>query len=309
VITVLLPVYNQAETLGNAIISIQKQTWPHWTMLIINDGSTDESLEIAYSFRKRDPRIKVASKSNQGIIGALNFGISQVETPYIARMDADDTCHPQRFAKQIDLLEKSSWVGLCGTYFNRYKSSAKTRFYRPNSHNSIENYFLFGNPIAHGSVVVRTELIKQAGGYSRSREALHVEDYQLWTKLIQTTRIKSIPEYLYNYTVSPNSISQKHLLVQRTHRDVVAKAYSTNYFSRKSLKRLYQPLVIYTEALNCRTRYEYKMYYDILRKSAEVARQHGCYKDFKMRLFLAQSLVSCGRERRAQNRSQAKSPY
>src|ERR1700758_2331993 len=99
-ITVLMPAYNAGKYIREAIWSVLQQSFKNFELLVINDGSTDDTLSIALSFH--DPRIIVVNREHEGIAAALNTGLKLASAPYIARFDADDICLPNRLRTQLD---------------------------------------------------------------------------------------------------------------------------------------------------------------------------------------------------------------
>ncbi len=114
-VTFLMPVYNCEKFIAQAIQSLLQQTYQNFDILIINDGSTDNTLTIIEQFQKIDPRIKFISRENRGLIASLNEALELIKTPYIARMDGDDLCHPQRLELQMQFMESHPEIGICGT--------------------------------------------------------------------------------------------------------------------------------------------------------------------------------------------------
>ena len=104
-VTVLMPAYNAGKYIAEAIESVLQQTFKDFQLLIINDGSTDNTEEIIRSFK--DEGILLMNQSHKGIAVALNKGLSKANSPYIARFDADDICFPERLQKQISFLENN----------------------------------------------------------------------------------------------------------------------------------------------------------------------------------------------------------
>ena len=112
-ISVVLPIYNGATTLSKAIRSVLGQTFRHYELVLLDDGSTDDSLDIAKTFS--DPRIRVIHDgANYGLAYRLNQGIDLAQGRYIARMDQDDICFPERLAKQFEFLESHPGIDLLG---------------------------------------------------------------------------------------------------------------------------------------------------------------------------------------------------
>src|ERR1017187_7276972 len=122
-ITVLMPVYNAAPFLREAIDSILNQTFKNFELLIINDGSTDNCEEIILTYK--DPRIRyIKNETNIKLISTLNKGIKLSKGKYIVRMDADDISFPDRIEKQVNYMETNPAIALCGTWFSSFGDRA-----------------------------------------------------------------------------------------------------------------------------------------------------------------------------------------
>lgn len=205
-ITVLMSVYNGEKYLKEAIDSILAQTFKDFEFLIINDGSTDNSVNIIESYD--DPRIKlINNEKNLKLIASLNKGISLARGKYIARMDSDDISMPERFEKEIKFLESNPDYGLVATYYTVIDGmgSEKYKMSYPSSNDLIKLFLSVNCPIVHGSVMGRTELFKE-NPYG-SKEFSAVEDYELWVRMSKRTKIHNIPEYLFKYRIYGESFS------------------------------------------------------------------------------------------------------
>ena len=206
-ISVIMPVYKGERFLREAIDSILNQTFTDFEFIIINDGSTDGTLEIIQSYSDKRIRL-VNNESNQGIVACLNHGIELAQGEYIARMDADDISLPERFEKQIRFLEENPDVGVCGTW--RKNIDANGDIIGERTHPK-EDYlikwklFLNTNPISHPTILMRADLVKSVGGYNEKFK--HCEDYDLWRRLIYKTKIYNIPEFLLSYRYHDNNIT------------------------------------------------------------------------------------------------------
>ena len=135
-ISVVMPAYNAAEYLDEAIRSILNQTFRDFEFIIINDGSTDDSISILDKQQKLDSRIRVYHQENQGMIAALNRGCRLARGKYIARMDADDISLPGRLEKQLKYMERHPQIGILGTWIysidkNGFEKSSLASFYKP----------------------------------------------------------------------------------------------------------------------------------------------------------------------------------
>jgi hypothetical protein len=194
-VTVLLPVYNGAGYLDAALASILGQSFKDFELLIIDDGSTDRTPEIIEACQ--DKRIRcIRHESNRGLIATLNEGLGLTASKYVARMDADDVCHPQRLEMQHRFMEEHPDVGVAGTAIRLIdREGRRGPTYRfPEQHDVILWALSFVCPMAHPTVMMRRDLVVSAGGYSVS--AVHAEDYDLWERLSTRTRFANLPQAL-----------------------------------------------------------------------------------------------------------------
>lgn len=208
VITVVLPVHNGADYLHAAVDSILRQSFTDLELLIIDDGSTDHTPQIIAGFD--DARIRrVRHEKNRGLIAVLNEGLNLASSKYIARMDADDVCHPRRLELQYRFMQRHPDVGVVGTAVR--VMDAHGRFgpvYRyPEQHGLIVWALPFLCPIAHPTVMLRRDLALAAGGYSAS--APHAEDYDLWERLSERTQFANLPQPLLNLRKYAASITSR----------------------------------------------------------------------------------------------------
>lgn len=210
-ITVLLPVYNAAEFLRPCIDSILAQTFNDFELLIIDDGSKDDSFEIISSYS--DKRIRLLRNSvNSGLIFTLNRGIKEARGSYIARMDADDVALPLRFEKQVMLLDSDESVAVVASYVEFINADgdvtgtwSSDRDAATEDH--IRSMMMKTNCIAHPSVMMRTHL---AGKYLYNPVQSGAEDWDLWMRLLADgKRIVKLPEVLLQYRLHPASITGK----------------------------------------------------------------------------------------------------
>ena len=156
-VTIILPVYNAAQHLNEAIDCILHQSYSFFELLLINDGSTDGSEEIIQSYT--DSRIRyIKNPKNIGLIDTLNLGFSLAEGKYIARMDADDICSLNRLEKQVEFLNENHSVGLVGSDYESFGTINKSIHY-PSSYEELKFSALFYNPFCHPSMMIRKEII------------------------------------------------------------------------------------------------------------------------------------------------------
>lgn len=234
-VTVLMSVYNGERFLKEAINSILNQTFTDFEFLIINDGSTDRSVEIIESYE--DPRIRlINNEKNLKLIASLNKGISLARGKYIARMDCDDVSMPDRLEKEVNFLENSLDYGLVGTYYTVIDGEGKDQYNvsYPSSNELIKLFLSLNCPLAHGSIMGRTELFKQ--NLYGSEESYAVEDYELWTRMSKVTKIHNIPEYLFKYRIYGESFSDtKTQLMYNQTLEISKKLYINNKKEYKEL--------------------------------------------------------------------------
>lgn len=207
-ISVVLPVYNGAAYLRPTIDAILSQTQGDFELLVINDGSTDGSEAIIRSYT--DSRIRYFHHPNKGFAYTLNRGIGEARGKYIARIDADDICLPQRFEKQAAWLEERPGTDLAGCFitFIDEKGEVKGDWPEDRAHYTnaqIREVLPFKNCIAHPGVMVRTEVFRRFP-YLDSQKP--VEDYDMWLRLAGAGLVmEKVPEMLLLYRVHGASMT------------------------------------------------------------------------------------------------------
>lgn len=205
--TVLMPVYNGQTYLKEAIDSILGQTFADFEFLIIDDGSTDDSLAIAKSYI--DPRIRIIeNERNLKLIATLNKGLALAQGQYIVRMDCDDIAVPERLQKQVEFMEANPNVGVCGSWI-KFFGAASWVYRYPVESDAIKAGLFFENMLAHPTVIIRKLLIDDHH-LSYDEADLHAEDFGLWQRCSRITKIANFPEVLLYYRVHANSISHVH---------------------------------------------------------------------------------------------------
>ncbi len=204
-ISVIMPAYNAASYVGEAIASILAQTFADFELIIVDDGSTDTTDEVIRSFR--DLRIRHLTQTNQGISAALNNGIAQARGELIARMDADDVSLPERFAKQVAFLRNNKSIGLVGTWATIMSETGAPvgALEHPTDDERIRYALLFDTPFVHPSMMMRRELFAIVGGYDGAPSIF--EDFNLWSRMVPHTRGANIPEHLLRYRLVGTSLS------------------------------------------------------------------------------------------------------
>lgn len=210
-VTIILPAYNAAQTIRESIDSILGQTYKDWLLMVINDGSQDDTEKIACSYQ--DSRIQVLNnEQNRGITYTLNRGLALSSTPYIARMDADDIAYPEWLETIMAYMESHPKTIVCGSYVNVFGEGLATRLApRPTEDKEIRQSYVILSPFHHPSVVMREEVKKV--GYDSNYP--YAEDYKLWWDLWDKGEFHNIPTPLIHYRISMAQTTRPTNEVQR----------------------------------------------------------------------------------------------
>jgi len=195
-LSVILPVWNAQSFLVDAISSVLLQTFEDFELLVLDDGSDDNSVKICQQFA--DSRIRLVLHSErQGIVKTLNHGISIAAGEYIARVDSDDVAVESRFEKQIQFLESHRDYGLVGSWMKTF-GERKTTWKYPVGDNAIRLAMLFNNPFGHPSVMFRRNWQHGSPGYYKD-EFAYAEDFEYWVRISALWKCENLPEALTLY--------------------------------------------------------------------------------------------------------------
>lgn len=210
-ISVVMAVFNGAQWLHEAIKSVLDQTFTDFEFIIVDDGSTDDSSEIIQKYATQDSRIVVVTKDNSGLAESLNVGLQKARGYWIARMDADDICKPDRFKKQVSYLNDHPEIVLVSgavEYIDE-RGNVFGRTYPIISIKRIRHKILnYGNIIVHPAVMMRRDIVIFCGGYFPGLTT--VEDLHLWRKFLRNNYDLSIlPDVLISYRISGFAISNR----------------------------------------------------------------------------------------------------
>jgi len=216
-VSVVMPIYNGAQYLREALASIRWQTFTDWELVCVNDGSTDESLKILRQFAAIDSRIRIVNQENQGIVEALNRGVEESRADWIARIDSDDVALPVRLATQWRYIQENPEVVLVGSHmlFVDPKGNPICIERYQTTHEGVEQALLGGKAgsFGHPSVLMRRDKVLEAGGYRKEFE--WVEDTDLWLRMIRLGRVANIPQVLVNYRLHEQSVCWNRRALQR----------------------------------------------------------------------------------------------
>lgn len=298
-ISVIMSVYNGEKYLRDAIESILCQTYKKFEFIVINDGSTDKTLEILEFYSRKDNRIKIINnKINKGLIYSLNKGISLAKGKYIARMDADDISEKNRLEEQLKYLEKNKSVAMCSTYIKIFKNSLKqiTKVFKTDTeYERIKVKLLFRNYIAHPTIMIRKDIVEKYKLKYESEDK-GMEDYGLWLKLIKKEEIVTIPQPLLKYRFLSNSISSKVLKNPREYKVILKKIYRrelSDIFSKLSETEI--DIHIEIVLINNIENYEYSLEEKInyLKKLKKLLEQERKYKEKIVEKEISDRITEC----------------
>ncbi len=198
-LTVLMAVHNGSRFLRTAMDSILNQTYPHFNFLIVDDASVDDTREIIRSYQ--DPRITLLClEQNRGQTAALNSGLRRVETPWLARMDADDYSSPTRFEEQMRAIDANPALRCVGTFawlFREDPFRPEGIITRPVDTQAIKRQLLRGTPMIHGTMVVSREAMMAIGGYNERYR--YSQDRDLFNRLLTGYPGANIPKPLLGF--------------------------------------------------------------------------------------------------------------
>lgn len=194
--TILISVFNGEETLDRCFESIRQQTFQDFRITCIDDASNDDSLSLLARWQSifGERLLVLKNPSNIGLTRSLNIGLKTIDTPYTARLDADDWWLPQKLDCQITYLQKHPECGILGSaYVNHFLEKEKL-VRMPLTDEEIREKMFQTNPFGHSTVIFQTGLVKEAGGYDESIR--YGQDYELWLRLSEKTKLANLPHVL-----------------------------------------------------------------------------------------------------------------
>ena len=230
--SVIMPTYNSAPYVREAIESILNQSYPDFELLIYDDCSSDNTVRIIEKYR--DLRIRLFTKeANTGYTDSLIMGIAAAKGKYIVRMDSDDISDLKRIEKQVGFLEQNPEYGIVGSWVQTIQDNGQSQVWKyPVAHEDITLFTLANAPFAHPSVTLRKDvLLTNDINYSRSYEPC--EDYKLWTELLKVTKGKNVDEVLLHYRLHEQQTikMKKQRLIERS--NTIRQEVLKDFFDRQ----------------------------------------------------------------------------
>jgi glycosyltransferase involved in cell wall biosynthesis len=212
-VDVLVPVYNGAATIKRSLASVQSQTVRAIRIIVVNDGSTDATLDIVKALADGDPRIRLINKSNSGLVDTLNLGLEYCEADLIARFDADDVCYPNRLEVQLSYLRHCSDCVAVGGLVDHIDELGRPLIGLPlpGQPDQADPYWIPAREpyLIHPFLMVRRSAMKEIGGY---RYVLNSEDTDLYWRLAELGRLYNLELALGQYRMHTMSVSGASIL-------------------------------------------------------------------------------------------------
>jgi len=210
-VSIVLPVYNVEAHIRGTIESLLRQTFQDFELLVLDDCSTDNTVEQVRSFH--DPRLKLLlNPHNLGRAGTDNAAVPHIRGEYVAKMDGDDLCHPERLARQVAYLDQHPEINVVGSFMQNFGASTYLNRY-PAQTADTQALTLFTLPTGNPSVMLRASLLKEQGLHYDGT-LRQTEDYDFCARYIRQLRIATIQEALIEYRVPPH-VRKKTILSER----------------------------------------------------------------------------------------------
>lgn len=243
-ISVLMGAYNCEETLPMAVKSIQKQTYENWELIICDDGSADNTYEVAKALAERDSRIVLLrNERNLGLNRTLNYCLAAATGDLIARMDGDDESVPDRFERQVSLLCCQDSYQITSSSMILFDESGEWGLKElsefPTAKDIVE-----GTAVCHAPVMMRKECLDAVGGYSTDKRTYRVEDLDLWIRLYGAGyRFRNIKEPLYRMRNDSKALARRKYKYRLNATYVRLRGCRTFHLSLKSYLKAFTPLI------------------------------------------------------------------
>lgn len=228
-ISILMGIYNCASTLPEAIDSILNQTCTDWELILCDDGSSDDTYTVAEGYRRRFPDkiVLLRNEKNRGLNFTLNHCLEHAQGKYIARMDGDDISLPQRLEKELAALEADPTLSVVSCPMIYFDENGDHVSGRPVCEYPVPEMLVHGPVHCHAPCMVRSQVMKDVGGYSVSKRLLRVEDWHLWLKIYAAGgRGRNLTEPFYKMRDDLNAADRRKFRYRLNEAHVAALAVS-----------------------------------------------------------------------------------
>jgi glycosyltransferase involved in cell wall biosynthesis len=208
-VSVILPTYNSEKTILKCLISLLNQSYKNFEIIIVDNCSTDNTIEIIKYFIQKQNKIKINLLFNKykNLSLSLNMGMKVASGEYLLRMDSDDICLKDRIKTSLKFLINNPKIQLVGSsiYLSTYKFKFKKIM--PEEHDLIYSLMPFDNPFCHPTIMFHKNILRYVGNYNQSNN--FSEDYELWSRILIKYKAQNLNKFLLNYNMSSNQISNK----------------------------------------------------------------------------------------------------
>lgn len=245
-ISVIMGIYNCASYLQEALDSLYAQTYKNFEIILCDDGSIDDTYQIAKKNQKKHPEIVLLKNPhNMGLNQTLNNCLAVAKGEYIARMDGDDTCDPTRFEKELNFLESHPEYAIVSVPMHHFDENGIFRTGKGYGEPTPTEYAKH-SPFCHAPCMVRAEAYKAVGGYTVADKLLRQEDYHLWLKMYEKGfRGYMLSEPLYSMRDDRNALSRRNWKSRRNEAYVKYLACRTLHLPLPYYLYCLKPIILY----------------------------------------------------------------
>jgi len=228
-VSVVIPTFNCASYINEAIDSVLEQTFLDYEIIIVDNSSIDRTVELVESYR--DPRVQLIGCQNNGVIAkSRNIGIANSQGEFIAFLDGDDLWHPRKLEVCIPVVSSSFDLVYHGERWFDNQGNSKSVKYRAEDQSSYSKLLTRGNNISTSSVVVKKSVLERAGGFSENYSYISAEDYDLWMRLAMNgARFKYVDQLLGGYRIHAFNTVKQEEIQERAVSCVVIDHYNLNH--------------------------------------------------------------------------------
>ncbi len=245
-ISIIMGIYNCADTLSEALESILAQTYDDWQMIMCDDGSTDDTYDVAKDYVNKFPDkfILIQNDKNRGLNYTLNHCLKYATGEFIARMDGDDISKPNRFAKEVEFLDSNHEYAIISCnmeFFDEFGSWGHNNMKK----NPEKKDFLHGTPFCHAPSMTRKEAYDAVEGYTVDKKLLRVEDFHLWMKMYaKGYKGANLQDVLYSMRDNRDAFSRRKFKYRVNECRVIRRAIKEFKLPAKNNIYLLRPIII-----------------------------------------------------------------